>query len=146
MITKITGLAFIIDAQWLDMPVSISVEATTLHKALKYIFTGINNAIIYRSDGNIKIIVYSETPEKDKESVSQRTASPEEPVSSPATEQESESSQEAAPEDEAGSSVDSAEEGGAQPDKEQESADEETDDTAARTIEERSESTEGVTN
>jgi type II secretory pathway component GspD/PulD (secretin) len=146
MITKITGHAFIIDAQWLDMPVSISVEATPLHKALKYIFTDMNNAIIYRSDGKIKIIVYSENPENDKGSVSQRITSSEESASSPATEQESESSQEAAPEDETGNSVDSTEEGGAQPAEEQASTDEKTDDTAAGTAEEPGESTEGVTN
>jgi hypothetical protein len=122
MITKITGHAFIIDAQWLDMPVSISTQEAPLHKVLKYIFTDINNAIIYKSDGSIKIIVYSEIPEKDKESESQETASPEESASSPATEQESESSQEATPENETDNSVDNAEEGGAQPAEEQESA------------------------
>jgi hypothetical protein len=146
MITKITGHAFIIDAQWLDMPVSISVKATPLHKVLKYIFTDINNAIIYKSDGSIKIIVYGEIPEKDKESASQESASPEESASSPATEQEAESSQEDAHENETDNSVDSAEEGGAQPAAEQESADEKTDDTAAGTAEERNESTEGITN
>jgi type II secretory pathway component GspD/PulD (secretin) len=146
MITKITGHGFIIDAQWLDMQVSISVKATPLHKVLKYIFSDINNAIIYKSDGNIKIIVYSEIPEKDKESVSQETASQEESASSPATEQEAESSQEAAQENETENSIDSAEEGGAQPAEEQESADEKTDDTAEGTAEERNESTEGITN
>ena len=145
MITKITGHAFIIDAQWLDIPISISVEATPLHKALKYIFTDINNAIIYKADGNIKIIVYSEIPENDKGSVSQGTASPEESASSPAAEQESESSQEAAPDDETDNSAESTEEGGAQRSEEQESTDEETDDTAAGTTEGQGESTEGVT-
>jgi hypothetical protein len=146
MITKITGHAFIIDAQWLDMPVSISVKATPLHKALKNIFTDMNNAIIYRADGKIKILVYSDTPEKDKESESQETASPEESASPPATEQESESSQEAAHENETDNSVDSAEEGGTQPAAEQQSADAKPDDTAAGTTEEQSESTEGITN
>ena len=145
MITKITGHAFIIDAQWLDMPVSISVKATPLHKVLKNIFSDINNAIIYRADGKIKILVFSDTAEKDKGSVSQGTVSPEEPASSPATEQESESSQEAAPE-ETGSSVDGKEEGGAQPAEEQESKDEETDDSAAGAAEERGDGTEEVTN
>jgi type II secretory pathway component GspD/PulD (secretin) len=146
MITKITGHAFIIDAQWLDMPVSISVAATPLHKVLKYIFTDVNNAIIYKSDGNIKILVYSQIPEKDKESVSQETASPEESASSPAAEQESESSQKATHENETDNSVDSAEESEAPPAEKQESADEKTDDTAAETDEEQSESTEGITN
>ena len=145
MITKMTGHAFIIDDQWLDMPVSISVKATPLHKVLKFIFTDINNAIIYKSDGNIKIIVYSETSEKEKKPVSQKTASPPESAPSPATEQESESSQEAAPEPETDNLPDTAEEGGAQPGEEQESAEEQTENTAEGAAEEQGESTEAVT-
>ena len=146
MITKTTGHEFIIDAQWLDMPVSISVKATPLHKALKNIFSDINNAIIYRADGKIKILVYSDTPEKDNGSASQKNAPPEETASSPATEQESESSQEAVSEGETDSSVDSTEEGGTQPAEEKESADRETDDAAPATNEERGDSAEGDTN
>jgi len=141
MITKITGHAFIIDAQWLDMPVSISVEATPLHKVLKFIFTDINNAIIYKSDGNIKIIVYGETSEKDKRSVSQQTAPPPESASSPVTEQESETSPEVAPAAETDNLADTAEEGAAQPGEEQESTEEQSENTA----EEQGESTEGAT-
>ena len=118
MITKITGHACIIDAQWLDMPVSVSVEATPLHKALKLIFSDINNAIIYKSDGNIKIIVYSETSEKDKGSASQKTASP------PATEGESESAPEAVPEVETDNLTDTLEESDAQPGEEREPTEE----------------------
>jgi len=145
MITKITGHVFIIDDQWLDMPVSISVKATPLHKALKFIFTDINNAIIYKSDGKIKIIVYSEPSEKDKGSASQQTASPPETASSPGTEQEPESSQETAPEPETDNLPDTAEEGGAQPGEEQESAEEQTENTAEGTAEEQGENTEAVT-
>ncbi len=145
MITKMTGHAFIIDDQWLDMPVSISVKATPLHKALKFIFTDINNAIIYKSDGKIKIIVYSETSEKEKKSVSQKTTSPPESASSPATEQESESSQEAAPEPETDNLPDNAEEGGAQPGEEQESAEEQTENPTEEAAEEQGESTEAAT-
>ncbi len=145
MITKMTGHAFIIDDQWLDMPVSISVKATPLHKALKFIFTDINNAIIYKSDGKIKIIVYSETSEKEKKSVSQKTTSPPESASSPATEQESESSQEAAPEPETDNLPDNAEEGGAQPGEEQESAEEQTENPTEGAAEEQGESTEAAT-
>ena len=129
MLTKITGHAFIIDDQWLDMAVSLSVKATPLHKALKIIFADISNAIIYQSDGKIKIIVYNEAPEKNKESASQQTASQSETVSSPATEQESESSQEAAPEPETDNLTAPAEEGGAQPGEEQESEEEQTENT-----------------
>jgi len=145
MITKITGHAFIIDDQWLDMPVSISVKATPLHKTLKFIFTDINNAIIYKSDGKIKIIVYSEASEKEKKPVSQKTASPPESTSSPATEQESESSQEAAPEPEADNSADTIEQGGAEPGEEQETPEEQTENTTEEPAEEQGESTEAVT-
>lgn len=146
MITKITGHQFIIDAQWLDMPVSISVKAIPLHKALKNIFSDLNNAIIYRADGTIKILVYGDTPEQDDRAVSQETASPEEPASSPATEPESESSQEAVSEEETDRSADSAEEREAQPAEEQESADGQTDEAAAATDDEHGDSTEEVTN
>jgi type II secretory pathway component GspD/PulD (secretin) len=145
MITKITGHAFIIDAQWLDMPVSISVKATPLHKVLKFIFTDINNAIIYKSDGNIKIIVYSDTPEKDKGPVSQKPTSPPETGPSPSTEQESESSEVAAPEAETDNSADTVKEDEAQPTEEQESAEEETENTGDSTAEDQSENTEAVT-
>ena len=132
-ITKITGHAFIIDAQWLDMPVSISVEATPLHKALKLIFSDINNAIIYKSDGNIKIIVYSETSEKDKGFASPKTASP------PATESES------APEVETDNSTDTLEESGAQPGEEQESTEENSETSDGETDDGQGQSAEGVT-
>jgi hypothetical protein len=145
MITKTTGHAFIIDDQWLDMPVSISVKATPLHRALKFIFTDINNAIIYQSDGKIKIILYSEAPEKDKGSASQQTASPPETASSPATEQESESSQEAVPEPETDNLAEPAAEDGAQSGEEQKSAEEQTENPAEEGAEEQGGSTEAVT-
>jgi type II secretory pathway component GspD/PulD (secretin) len=156
MITKMTGHAFVIDDQWLDMPVSISVKSTPLHKVLKFIFADINNAIIYKSDGNIKIIVYSEPAQKDKGSASQQSASPPETASSPETEQESESSQEAAPEPEAvpepeaapepetDNLADTAEEAEAQAGEEQESAEEQTETTAEETAQEQADSSERV--
>ena len=124
MITKMTGHAFIIDDELLDMPVTISVKAAPLHKALKSIFTDISNAIIYQSDGKIKIMVYSETAEKNKGSASQPAASPPEAASAPAAEQGSESSQEAAAEPETENADDTAIEEGTQSAEEQESADE----------------------
>lgn len=145
-ITKITGHAFIIDDQWLDMPVSISVKATPLHRALKFIFTDINNAIIYRSDGKIKIIVYGESSEKDKGSGSRRTASPPQAASSSAPEQQPGSSPEAAPaETETDNLTDTAEEGEAPPPEEQESTEEQTENPAEGTAEEPGESTEETT-
>ena len=144
MITKITGHAFIIDDQWLDMPVSISVEATPLHRVLKSIFTDTNNAIIYKSDGNIKIIIYSETAEQDKGAVSQTTGSQPESDSSPETVQESSSAEEAGSETETDNSADSVEEGVTQPDNDQESADEQNENTTEETSEEQEESTKAV--
>ena len=161
-ITKMTGHAFIIDDQWLDMPVSISVKATPLHKALKIIFTDINNAIIYQTDGKIKIMVYNEAPQKDKASASQQSASQPETASSPAAEQESEpasemeqeadsspttpqepeSSQEAAPEPETDDLGDTAEEGVSQPGQEQELEEAQPENPAEEAAEEQSESTE----
>jgi hypothetical protein len=146
MITKITGHVFIIDAQLLDMPVSISVKETPLHKALKFMFSDVNSAIIYKSDGQIKIIVYPETAEKNKGTGSQATASPPESASSPATEQESESSQEAAPEAGTDNSADAVKEGTAQPGEEQESAEEQTENTAEGTPAEQNESAEETSN
>jgi len=148
IITKTTGLTFIIDNQWLEMPVSISVEATPLHKVLKLIFTDINNAIIYQSNGIIKIIIYSETAGSNKGSGSQSTESPSPPEESEpaaAAEQESETSQEVTPEDETDRSADRTEEGAGQPAEEQEPSEEQTENNAGGAAEEQGESTEAVT-
>jgi len=148
MITKMTGHTFIIDDQWLDMPVSISAQGTPLHKVLKLIFADINNAIIYQANGIIKIIIYSETAGPDKGSGSQVTESPSPPEESEpaaATEQESGTSREIAPEDETDRSVDRGEEGAEQPAEEQEPAEEQTDNTAGGATEDQGESTEAAT-
>jgi type II secretory pathway component GspD/PulD (secretin) len=144
-ISKITGHAFIIDPQWLDMPVSISVEATPLHKALKIIFTDTNNAIIYKSDGNIKVIIYSDTAEQDKGAVSPTTGSQQESDSLPETVQESGSAEEAGSETETDNSAGSGEEDVTQPDKDQESADEQNENTTEEASEEQGESTKADT-
>jgi type II secretory pathway component GspD/PulD (secretin) len=141
MLTKITGHAFIIDDQLQDMPVSISAKAIPLHRALKIIFADINNAIVYQSDGKIKIIVYNEAPEKNRGSASQQTTSQTKMASSPAAEQESESSEEAAPEPETENLDAPAEEGGARPAEEQELEEEQTENTA----QDQGESTEAAT-
>ncbi len=93
MITKTTGHQFIIDEAWLDMPVSISVEAIPLHTALKLIFADLSNAIVYRSDGDIKIIIYTEAPPKDVDSTSQDNSTAPQPEPPAATEQEPDSPQ-----------------------------------------------------
>jgi hypothetical protein len=133
MITKITGHVFIIDSQLLDMPVSISVKEIPLHKALKLIFSDTNSAFIYKSDGKIKIIVYTETTEKTKGAGSQAAQPPPQPASSPATEQESDSSQETAPGAETDNASNGGNEGAAQPDEQLESTEEQTGNTAEGT-------------
>lgn len=145
MITKTTGHAFIIDAQWLDMPVSISVKATPLHKALKAIFSDLSNAIIYQADGKIKILLYGETAQNNKGPVSEPAAPEPEGASSPETEQEPDTALEAVPEAETDNSSDTANEGETQPGEEQESAEEQTENPAEATAEEQPESKEGVT-
>jgi hypothetical protein len=144
MITKMTGNAFIIDDQWIDMTVSISVEAKPLHKVLKSILSDLNSAIIYRSDGEIKIIIYGETAEPDEAAASQRAESEPESASMPTAEQESTSSEEAAPEPGTDNSADRAEEGSPQPDEEKESVEEQSEKTAGETSEEQEESTENA--
>jgi len=147
MITKSTGHAFIIDPHWLDMPVTISVRAIPLHRALKLIFSDLSNAIIYQSNGNIKILIYSEAAEQDRDPVSQSPESPSSPAesdSSEAAEPESEPSPESAPEDQTDSSVDSAEESRPPPIEEQQPAEEQTENTAEETAEEPEERTEEV--
>jgi type II secretory pathway component GspD/PulD (secretin) len=145
MITKTTGHQFIIDPQWLDMPVTISVQAASLHRALKLIFADLSNAIIYQSNGNIKILIYSEAAEQDKDAVSQGTelpSSPAESESSEAAEPESEPSPESVPEDQADDLVDSAEESRPPPTEEQVPAEEQTEKTAEETAEAPEERTE----
>ena len=145
LITKTTGHAFTIDDQWLDMPVSISVKATPLHKVLKLIFTDLSNAIIYQSNGNIKIIIYSETAEQKKSAASQNTesSSPAESESSEAAELETEASQETAPENETDRSANRVEEDKTQPAEEQQPTEEQSENTAQENTEEQNQRTEG---
>jgi type II secretory pathway component GspD/PulD (secretin) len=146
MITKTTGHEFIIDSQWLDMPVTISVRAIPLHRALKLIFSDLSNAIIYQSNGNIKILIYSEAAEQNKNSVSPSTESPSSPAeseSSEAAEPESEPSPESAPDDQTDSSADSAEEN-RPPTEEQRPAEEQTENASEETADTPEERTEEV--
>jgi hypothetical protein len=52
-----TGLAFSIDVQWKDTPVSVSLHKTPLHKGLKRILANFNNVIIYESNTKVKIVI-----------------------------------------------------------------------------------------
>lgn len=59
-ISETTGYEFIIDDSWKDFAVTVSFSNLPLHRGLKMIFQTLNNAIIYRSDGKIKIIIYDD--------------------------------------------------------------------------------------
>ena len=81
-ITEKTGHTFSISEEWLDFPVSVAVKDMPLHRVLKLIFTNLNNAIIYKSDGSIKIMVYAESVSSTPSSAPQAEASvPETPSS-----------------------------------------------------------------
>ncbi len=92
-ITEMTGHTFSIDEQWRDLPVSVSADRLPLYKVLKLLFANLNNAIIYKSDGNIKIMIYSTNASSDTGSASQSEGSMPARRSSPAMEQEGESSE-----------------------------------------------------
>jgi len=53
-----TGYQFSIDESWNDFPVTASIKNEPLHRGLKRILRNLNNAVIYGSDGNIKIKIY----------------------------------------------------------------------------------------
>jgi hypothetical protein len=93
LITESTGHAFIIDEKWRDFPVSLEVKAVPLHKVLKKVFANLNNAIIYKSDGSIKILVYSESVSGDAGSAPQTEKSVNEAPSSQEMERESDTSE-----------------------------------------------------
>ena len=81
-ITENTGHTFIISEEWLDYPVSVTVSDMPLHRVLKLIFANLNNAIIYKSDGSSKIMVYAESVSSTPSSAPQAGASvPETPSS-----------------------------------------------------------------
>ena len=53
-----TGYQFSIDESWIDFPVTASIKNEPLHRGLKRILRNLNNALIYGSDGTIKIKIY----------------------------------------------------------------------------------------
>lgn len=53
-----TGYQFSIDESWNDFPVTASIKNEPLHRGLKRILRNLNNAVIYGSDGTIKIKIY----------------------------------------------------------------------------------------
>ena len=53
-----TGYQFSIDESWNKFPVTASIKNEPLHKGLQRILRNLNNAVIYGSDGTIKIKIY----------------------------------------------------------------------------------------
>jgi hypothetical protein len=53
-----TGYQFSIDKSWNDFPVTASIKNEPLYRGLKRILRNLNNAVIYGSDGTIKIKIY----------------------------------------------------------------------------------------
>jgi hypothetical protein len=61
-ITKSTGREFLLDDGWRAYPVTTVIEETPLHVGLKRVLSGLNHAIVYRSDGRIRILIYETAP------------------------------------------------------------------------------------
>jgi len=55
-----TGYQFSIDESWNNFPITASIKNEPLHKGLKRILRNLNNAVIYGSDGIIKIKIYEQ--------------------------------------------------------------------------------------
>ena len=55
-----TGYQFSMDESWNDFPVTASIKNEPLHKGLKRILRNLNNAVIYGSDGTIRIKIYEQ--------------------------------------------------------------------------------------
>lgn len=53
-----TGYEFSIDESWTNLPITASIKNMPLHVGLKRILRNFNNAVIYGSDGVIKIKIY----------------------------------------------------------------------------------------
>jgi hypothetical protein len=64
-ISEETGYQFRIDQSWQDFLITASFKNEPLHRGLKKILRQLNNAIIYGSDGTIKIMIYGETLSSD---------------------------------------------------------------------------------
>jgi hypothetical protein len=63
-VSEAVGCEFEMGEQWDDFPVTASFAGLPLHEGLKRILNGLNNAIIYGSDGNIKILIYGKTADE----------------------------------------------------------------------------------
>jgi type II secretory pathway component GspD/PulD (secretin) len=59
-ISNATGYQFSIQENWKEYPVTASIKNEPLYRVLKKLLKSLNNAIIYESDGSIKIMIYGE--------------------------------------------------------------------------------------
>ena len=66
-ISDAAGCQFSIDASWQDYPITASFKNEPLYRVLKRIFRDLNNAVIYKSDRTIKIIIYDESAPSGKQ-------------------------------------------------------------------------------
>jgi hypothetical protein len=67
-ISETTGYEFEIAEQWDDFPVTVAFVDLPLHEGLKRILNGLNNAVIYDSDGKIKILIYGKVEDERRPS------------------------------------------------------------------------------
>ena len=58
VISDETGYQFSMDESWKEFPVTASLKNEPLHRGLKRILRNLNNAVIYGSDGIIRIKIY----------------------------------------------------------------------------------------
>ena len=65
-ISDAAGCQFSIDASWEGYPITASFKNEPLYRVLKRIFRDLNNAVIYKSDRTIKIIIYDESAPSGK--------------------------------------------------------------------------------
>ncbi len=65
-ISDAAGCQFSIDASWEDYPITASFKNEPLYRVLKRIFRDLNNAVIYKSNRTIKIIIYDESGSSGK--------------------------------------------------------------------------------
>ena len=65
-ISDAAGCRFSIDTSWEGYPITASFKNEPLYRVLKRIFRDLNNAVIYKSDRTIKIIIYDESAPSGK--------------------------------------------------------------------------------
>jgi hypothetical protein len=57
-LSQMTGVTFVYDKGWADLPITAQFKNIALEPALKRILSNLNHAIIYNADGSIMIRIY----------------------------------------------------------------------------------------